>query len=377
MHGLKSFSSRKNERRAGIISPRQLNDNMNMLTRLLWLCATLALPVRAADDLRQPYLPGDRARVVVVEDRAALNALKLNPAVIHQMVERGILGFTGQTNVAAAWLSLVSTNDVVGIKVHSSPGRVGGTRPAVVEGVVLGLLSAGLPATNIIIWDKRIADLGTAGYFELAERHEVRIAGAAAAGWDEATYYDNPLLGKLIWGDLEFGRKDGAAGRRSFVTRLITEELTRIINISPMLNHNEARVAGCLFSLASGSVDNFLRFEGDAYRLEIAIPEIYALEAIGDRVALNIVDALLAQYEGGQRTLLHYSAPLSQLRFSRDPVALDLLSAHELSALRKVPLPDNVRTNFTLFNNAALVQLGLNDTNRIDVERVRAPASTP
>jgi hypothetical protein len=111
--------------------------------------------------------------------------------------------------------------------------------------------------------------------------------------------------------------------------------------------------------------------------MEIAIPEIYALEAIGDRVALNIVDALLAQYEGGQRTLLHYSAPLSQLRFSRDPVALDLLSAHELSALRKVPLPDNVRTNFTLFNNAALVQLGLNDTNRIDVERVRAPASTP
>jgi hypothetical protein len=33
-------------------------------------------------------------------------------------------------------------------------------------------------------------------------------------------------------------------------------------------------------------------------------------------------------------------------------------------------LPDNVRTNFTLFHNAALVQLGLNDTNRIDVERL-------
>jgi hypothetical protein len=40
-------------------------------------------------------------------------------------------------------------------------------------------------------------------------------------------------------------------------------------------------------------------------------------------------------------------------------------------------LPDNVRTRFTLFHNAALVQLGLNDTNGIDVERVEAPASTP
>jgi len=120
-------------------------------------------------------------------------------------------------------------------------------------------------------------------------------------------------------------------------------------------------------------VDNFLRFENDSYRLEIAVPEIYALEAVGDRVAINIVDALLAQYEGGQRSLLHYSAPLCQLRFSRDPVALDLLSAHELSALRLVPLPDNVRSNFTLFNNAALVKLGVADTNRIDIDVERLP----
>jgi len=324
---------------------------------------------RAAEDFLAPYVAGERARVVVVEDRDAINALKLNPEVIHRMVERGVQVFTGESDTVAAWRRLVTTNDVVGIKVYSAPGRVGGTRPAVVEGVIQGLRQAGLPATNIVIWDKRIADLGAAGYFDLAERHEVRIAGATTAGWDESRHYDNPLIGKLLWGDLEFGRKDDSAGRRSHVTRLITEEFTRIINISPMLNHNEARVTGCLFSLASGSVDNFLRFEGDPYRLEIAVPEINALEAVGDRVALNIVDALIAQYEGGQRTLLHYSSPLCQLRFSRDPVALDVLSAHELSALRKVPLPDNIRTNFTLFNNAALVRVGIADTNRIDVER--------
>lgn len=344
-----------------------------MFKPLVQILCLLVLPARfgfAAGDFPPPYVPGDRARVVVVEDRDAITALKLNPEVIHGMVDRGIQGFTGQPDASGAWRSLFATNDRVGIKVHSAPGRVAGTRPAVVEGVILGLRQAGLPATNIVIWDRRIADLGAAGYFELAEKHEVRIAGATTAGWDEKTYYDNPLVGKLIWGDLEFGKQDGSAGRRSHVTTLLGEEFTRIINISPMLNHNEVRVAGCLFSLASGSVDNFLRFEGDPYRLEIAIPEINALEAIGDRVALNIVDALIAQYEGGQRSLLHYSSPLCQLRFSRDPVALDLLSAHELSALRRVPLPDNVRTNFNLFNNAALVKLGIADTNRIDVERL-------
>ena len=113
---------------------------MMQLIRSVGLFAMLALPVSAADDFRKPYVAGARARVVVVEDRDAITALKLNPEVIRQMVDRGIQGFTGQTNVATAWLGLIATNDVVGIKVHSSPGRVGGTRPEVVAGVVEGLV---------------------------------------------------------------------------------------------------------------------------------------------------------------------------------------------------------------------------------------------
>lgn len=343
---------------------------LKQLNQSLWLLAALAIPAGAASDFFKPYLPGHRARVVIVANTNALSELKPVPAVVHQMVDRGIQSFTGRTNTAEAWLSLVHTNDVIGIKVYSAPGRVAGTRPAVVEGVILGLLQANIPATNIVIWDKRINDLAEAGYYHLKERYNVRIAGSITTGWDPKIYYDNPLAGKLIWGDLEFGKTDEAATRHSHVTRLLTGEITRIINVSPMLNDNEARVAGCLYSLASGSVDNFLRFEGDSYRLEVAVPEICALEAVGDRVAINLVDALLAQYEGGQRSLLHYSSPLCQLRFSRDPVALDLLSARELSELRAVPLSDTIRTNYTLFNNAALVRLGIADTNRIDIERL-------
>lgn len=343
---------------------------MKQLKLTSGMLALLVFSAPAAETFFQPYLPGQRARVVIVGNTNAVVELKPDPVIVHQLVDRGIRAFTGRTNAADAWLSLVHTNDVIGIKVFSAPGRVAGTRPAVVEGVVQGLLAARVPATNIIIWDRRATDLGSAGYYDLESRYHIRVAGAMTTGWDFKTYYDNPLLGKLVWGDLEFGKTDDASSRHSHVTRLLTDEVTRIINISPMLNDNQARVAGCLYSLASGSVDNFLRFEGDAYRLEIAVPEICALEAVGDKVAINIVDALMAQYEGGQRSLLHYSTPLCQLRFSRDPVALDLLSANELSALREVPYPDNVRTNFTLFDNAALVKLGIADTNRIDIERL-------
>jgi hypothetical protein len=327
----------------------------------------IAAATTIAEDFFEPYIAADRARVVVIENDHATDAFVSNSEVVQGMVNHGIMEYTGESDPSSAWQKLVRTNDVVGIKVFSSPGRVSGTRPVVVAGVINGLIASGLPSTNIYIWDKQVHELANAGYFELAAGLKTQIEGATTAGWDPEEYYDNPLKGALVWGDLEFGRKEYDVGRRSHLAQLVTKKITRIINVSPLLNHNQARVAGNLFSLASGSVDNFRRFDTSALRLETAIPEINALEALGDKVAINIVDALLCQYEGGQRALLHYSSRLNQLRFSRDPVALDVLSVHDLIRLREVQLRDNVHTNFTLFENAALLQLGVADTNKIDV----------
>jgi hypothetical protein len=339
---------------------------------LAGLCLlAIAGPGPAAEDFFRPYTAGDRARVVVIENDHATDAFVSNSDVVYEMVNHGITAFTGRTDASAAWQSLVRTNDIVGIKVYSSPGRVSGTRPVVVAGIIKGLIKSGVPAGNIYVWDKQVHELANAGYFELATQFGARVDGSVTAGWDADEYYDNPLKGTLAWGDLEFGRKDYDAGRRSYLTQLVTRKITRVINVSPLLNHNQARVAGNLYSLASGSVDNFRRFDTEALRLETAVPEINALEALGDKVAINIVDALIGQYEGGQRSLLHYSSRLNQLRFSRDPVALDVLSVHDLNRLRHEPQPDNVRTNFTLFENAALLQLGIADTNRIDVELIK------
>ena len=147
--------------------------------------------------------------------------------------------------------------------------------------------------------------------------------------------------------------------------------MTKIINLTPLLNHNEAGVSGNLYSLALGSVDNTLRFEGDTARLTTAVPEIYALPALGDRVVLNIVDALICQYEGGQHGLLHYSTVLNQLRFSRDPVALDMLSVRELDRQRHAAKAPNVKPNLDLYNNAALLELGVSDVKKIQVDTLK------
>lgn len=311
------------------------------------------------------------ARVVVVQDPKATDAFRPRPEKVRALVDRAITNLTGKASGATAWRSLVSTQDTVGIKVFSGPGPNSGTRPAVVAVVVEGLLKAGIPPKKIIVWDKHSADLRLAGFFDLAERYGIRVEGGADAGYDEKTFYDTAFIGNLVWGDLEFGKKGDGIGRKSFVSKLVSREMTKIINITPLLNHNNAGVSGHLYSLAVGSVDNTLRFETDDARLAAAVPEIYALRILGDRVVLNITDALICQYQGGERGLLHYSAVLNQLRFSRDPVALDVLSIHELDHQREAAGVATVKNNLDLYHNATLLEIGVSDPKKIQVERSR------
>jgi hypothetical protein len=327
-------------------------------------------PAFGAEPILFPAKVNPRARVVIAQDPEATEAFEPRPERILAMVTRALTNLTGKPSPSAAWRSLVSTQDVVGLKVYASPGPRSGTRPVVVATLVEGMLSAGLPPKNIIVWDKHRADLRQAGFFELANRYGIRVAGSREEGYDEKTFYDTPLLGQLVWGDLEFGNKGQGVGRKSFVSKLVTRDMTKIINITPLLNHYRAGVTGSLYSLALGSVDNTLRFETDVGRLAQAVPEIYALPALGDRVVLNIVDALICQYQGEHLSLLHYSTTLNELRFSIDPVALDVLSLQELDCQRIAAKIASTTNNLELYQNAALLELGVSDPANIQVERV-------
>jgi hypothetical protein len=313
-----------------------------------------------------------KARVVIVEDQRATEAFAAQPKIVQAMVRRGILKLTGLTNEAAAWQSLISPKEVVGLKVYSEPGPVSGTRPAVVEAVVQGLLRAGLAPSNIVIWDKRLLDLRLAGFASLADRYNIRVAGSLDAGYDEKVFYDNPISGTLILGDLEFDLKGAKVGHKSYVSKLVTRSMTKIISISPLLNHNVAGVCGHLYSVAMGSVDNSVRFDPPR-EMARAVPEIYNLPGeskdqpgpLGDRVVLCITDALIGQYQGEQMSLLHYATELNQIWLSKDPVASDVLAVEELDRERKAHDIPTLRANFELYQNAGLLELGVPDVDKI------------
>lgn len=308
--------------------------------------------------------------VVVAEDRKAVRAFEPQYPRVQALVDRGICKMTGKDTISNAWRSLVTTQDTIGIKVLSSPG-LSGTRPAVAEAVITSLINAGIPASNILIWDKHLADLRSAGFVDIATRHQVRVEGSAEAGYDEKVFYDNAILGTLVWGDLEFGRSDTKRGRKSYFSKLLTRQITKIINIAPLLNHNVAGINGCLCSLALGSVDNTMRFELQEDRMARAIPEIYAQSPLVDHTVLNIMDALLAQYQGEQTSLLQYAVPLGQIWFSKDPVALDVLGMAELDRQREVVGLPPSKDNPDLYQNATLMELGVSELRKIRIDQVK------
>ena len=335
---------------------------------LLALALLFVLPLRAAEPLTIPL--ANRSEVLVVREPRATTAFVAQPEAVAEMFDKGLLAFANAPTAKEAWGTLIAPTDIVGIKVHAAAGATSGTRPAVVEALIRSLITSGHPATNIIIWDRRLTELRLAGYSRLASKLGVQITSALDEGYDPEVFYEHRIFGKPIWGDLEFGKEGPEIGRKSYVTKLLTKRVTKIINVPPLLNHNVAGVAGNLFTLAMASVDNNLRFQNNIDLLATTVPEIYALPEVGDKVVLNIVDALVAQYQGEETIALHYAKPLNELRFSKDPVALDLLSIHELNRQREtygVPIP---KPPFHLFENASLLELGNTDVRKIQLELI-------
>lgn len=326
-----------------------------------------------ADDSFPFQATNASARVVNVQGENLLNAYLADDDRVAAAFNRGLLAFTRTADVTAAWRSLVATNDTVGIKVYSVPGSLCGTRPAVVAAIARGLLAAGLPPDHVIIWDQHAYDLQAAGFFRLGARLGVRVAGATESGYDAGTFYlpDSPVTGFLVWGDLEFDSKDDNIGKKSFVSQLVSRQMTKIISVAPLINENASGLCGHFFSLSLGSVDNTRRFQNDPDRLAVALPEIYALPSVGDRVALLVTDALLAQYQGGPSGFLQYSTKPEQLWLGRDPVALDTLALKELVRARNQASIPPLPANYQIYTNAVLLQLGINDPARILVEKVK------
>lgn len=389
---------------------------MNRLARLVALSALLvgvcfaqSVAPRPAEEPDTAYFPPptprpDRARVVVVDDPSLVSRFRADPARTQQAFNLALLTLTRKGNVRDAWLSLVNPSDRIGLKISTGGAGSYGSTPAIIESILAGLRQAGVPMNHVIVWDRTPTTMAAAGFPTGLTRGGWRnMAVFPGAGFDSKVFYFNEIVGQLIWGDLEFqGRsldvgammdaadpsrvKDRAGlpnrpglpaatqvSNRSHFTTIVTQQITKIINVAAMSDHAEVGVHGCLSSLALSAVDNQRRFTSPSNAGDPGIAEILDHDALRGKVALNVMDGLIAQFAGGPTFRPNYAQPAGLIFLSLDPVAIDTLALQRLEQWRLdrkvVPIGSLARH----IRSCGGYGIGIHQRERIDVITLRAP----
>src|SRR3954463_5594590 len=280
--------------------------------------------------------------VCVTRDAKSVKDYKTNPAVVHAMVDQLIIAITGQPDVAKAWTSLVAPSDRVGIKISAAGGELFTTHRDIVNAIVDGLVAAGHSRASIIVWDRTLEGIKEAGYRPDAEGYQLKSI-APHEGYDPRTVFTAPITGKLIWGDFEYRSDRGKipllsdlelTSDESHFARILTTDVTKVINVPVMSDSAGCGLAGCLYNMTIPNIDNWRRFTQGLSYGSTAIAEIYHTPVVAPKVVLNIMDGLVAQYAGGPRSQPNYSVHHATILASKDPVAIDALVVRQIEEWR-------------------------------------------
>lgn len=314
--------------------------------------------------------------VYVVHDPASIKDYKTNPRVVHEMVNRLVLAATGQPEVSKAWASLVAPNDRIGIKISAAGGELFTTHHDVVNAIVDGLVAAGHSRNTIIVWDRSLGGIKDAGYRAGIDGYQLQ-AIAPRDGYDVKAVLTSPLMGQLIWGDLDYL---GDARRMlsdtenssnvSHFSKILSSEVSKIINVPVMSISETNGIAGCIYNMTIPNIDNWRRFAHASRFGEDSLAEIYANPLIAKKVVFNLMDGLIAEYAGGPQSQPNYAMHHGTLYASRDPVALDAVALKRLEEWRaRASLPKIGRLAAYI---DVVSQLGLGNSapNRIDVRNI-------
>jgi len=299
-------------------------------------------------------LPGPfPGRVVQVTDPGVHKEGKVQPEVVNAMFEKGLKKLTG-VNPKKSFKLFFDNKDIVGIKVNPVGPGIIATHLEVTDAVITWLTKSGLKREQIIIWDRFDYMLRDAGY--TAERFPgITIAGLQTMDDDAASgkSQDNSRWLKpdgthvsagnfdqevFYWADVE-GDKEAPYlnqhvfdGKYSYFGKLVTQKLTRIINI-PAFKNTGNGVSMATKNLGYAAICNTARLHRPLF-FDVCT-EVLAFPAIRDKLVLNITDALRGQYDGGPDGAAQFTYDMNSLFFATDPFALDMVCHNLLVEKRK------------------------------------------
>lgn len=331
-------------------------------------------------------MPG---RVIEVRHRDAVSADNVvHVPTVDALVDRGMAELTGYEpgDTANAWRTFFERDDVVGIKVNPvgrkplpgesgrHPRAVGSiSSPALVVKIVRSLMQIGLPAKNIIVFERYANEFCEAGYKDLVERElprGVRWLTAAASysgqqldirGFDadcaplsaeverHVVGYDPDVFTTMGFCSRNHSVRDERRFR-SHLSLVVSRLVSKMITLPVLKDHRSAGVTLALKNMSHGMNNNVARshLSGIAHGFGSAakvlnpnqcntfIPQAVSQQRLRDRATLHILDGLIGVYEGGpgcwNRTWGTWRH--KGVFFATDPVALDHVCWDILDARR-------------------------------------------
>ena len=337
--------------------------------------------------LRMPGLyPG---RVVEIADERSIVGNRISQPIIRQMLEQGMRELTGEQSVREAWVKFIEPQDIVGIKINPSGAPACCSSPEIVREIVTAVQSVGVPARNIVVYDRYAYEMDIGSYQALVPPG-IRVVGIQGDKLDASGYDADVFCEATFFGEWE---------TRSYMASIVSTGVTKIINVPTMKDHSAAGVTGCLKNLGYGTFNNVARSHRSPFSFtDPLIGVMCSVEPLRSKAVLHVMDGMRMVWHGGPLTQNQdfiYQAGLMMV--GTDPVAMDTIELEKIEAKRckeGAPSvwsrePKSITENgFEFYQNAAKnlfyrqphhiaaagkLGLGISDLKQIDQRSIRIP----
>jgi uncharacterized protein (DUF362 family) len=172
--------------------------------------------------------------------------------------------------------------------------------------------------------------------------------------------------------------------RRSYVAKVVTQQVNKIINLPVLKHHQSAGVTITLKNMSHGCVNNVNRSHMTPTNnaCGMFIPSVVSLPVFREKFVLHMVDAVKASYHGGPPGKPRFMWEPKTLFFGTDPVALDKTGLKVIDAKRAqvgmssiaLSKPDNeshfLNAQVEHIEIAGMLKLGMFDDDKIHVKRI-------
>lgn len=267
-------------------------------------------------------------RVIEMFDPRAIVSNRVSQSLVSQMLQRGMKELTGESTTRGAWAKFVQPSDIVGIKINPSGAPACCSSPEIVTEIAAGLQSAGVPAENIIVYDRYGYEIDLGSYQTLLPTG-IRVVGIQEGKLDASSYDAEVYCQASFFGEWE---------TRSYMASIVTRDLTKIINVPTMKDHSAAGVTGCLKNLGYGTFNNVARSHVAPFSFtNPLIGVMCSMEPLRSKAVLHIMDGMRQVWHGGPLTQVQDFIRQAGLMFlGTDPVAMDTIELETIEKQRRL-----------------------------------------